>query len=81
VQYVPGIAVSGFVSSDRARSVTLTVAGTTAARGRITFHPDGTVTGRLGGRKVDQRPATRAASLSPGRGWTTKGLRFPGLVR
>jgi hypothetical protein len=81
VQYVPGIAVSGFVSGDRARSVTLTVGGSAAARGKIAFHPDGSVTGRLGGRRVNQRPATRAASLSPGRGWTTKGLRFPSLVR
>ena len=81
VQFVPGIAVSGFVSSDRARSVTLSVGGRAAARGKITFHPDGLVTGRLGGRKVNQRPPTRAASLSPGRGWTTRGLRFPGLVR
>jgi pimeloyl-ACP methyl ester carboxylesterase len=81
VQFVPGVAVSGFVSGDRARSVTLTVAGRAAPRGRITFHPDGRVSGRLGGRKVNQRAATRAASLSPGRGWTTRGLRFPGLVR
>ena len=81
VQYVPGISVSGFVSGDRAQSVTLTVGGRAAARGKITFRPDGSVAGRLGGRRVNQRPATRAASLSPGRGWTTKGLRFPGLVR
>ncbi|MEP6955123.1 MAG: alpha/beta hydrolase, partial [Solirubrobacteraceae bacterium] len=81
VQYVPGISVSGFVSGDRARSVTLTVGGSAAARGKVTFRPDGRVTGRLGGRRVNLLPATRAASLSPGRGWTTQGLRFPGLVR
>ena len=60
----PGVAVSGFVSGDRARSVTLTVAGSAAARGKITVRPDGSVTGRLGGHRVDQRSATRAASLS-----------------
>ncbi len=81
VQYVPGVSVSGFVPAARTRSTTLRVSGRAAARGTITFHPDGIVTGRLGGRRVRLRPAARVASLSPGGGWTTGRLRFPGLVR
>ncbi|MGZ4277255.1 MAG: alpha/beta hydrolase [Solirubrobacteraceae bacterium] len=81
VQYVPGVAVSGFVSGDKTRSVTLTIRGPAAAPGRITVAPSGAVTGRLGSLRVHVRPSTRAASLAPGRGWNATRLRFPGLVR
>jgi hypothetical protein len=81
IQYVPNVVVSGFVPSDTARSATVTVAGSGAPHGKLTFAPNGAVSGRLDGRKVSFHSPTRAASLSPGRGWSESVLRFPGLVR
>jgi hypothetical protein len=60
VEYVPGVVVNGAVPIEGGSS-TLTVSGRAAAHGRLTFHPDGTVTGRLDGRRVTTHAAARAA--------------------
>ena len=70
--------MSGFVSGDRARSVTLTVGGRAAARGKITFRPDGSVTGRLGGRRVNQRPADARGEPVARAGLDDEGPALPG---
>jgi hypothetical protein len=59
VEFVPGVTVNGFIPM-RPGTATLTVSGRTAPHGRLTFHPSGTITGRLGGRRVSA-PAARAA--------------------
>jgi pimeloyl-ACP methyl ester carboxylesterase len=59
VEFVPGVVVSGRVPV-RTGSSTLTIGGRSAPHGTLTFHPNGTVTGRLDGRKVSA-PAARAA--------------------
>jgi pimeloyl-ACP methyl ester carboxylesterase len=59
VEFVPGVIVSGVVPAQTGSS-TLTISGRAAPHGSLTFHPDGTVTGRLAGRKVSA-PAARAA--------------------
>lgn len=78
VQYVPGVAVSGFVPESANRSFRLTIRGSSAARGTITVRADGSVSGRLGGRRISARPA-RAAS-GDDRPWPTRGLAHPVLV-
>jgi len=60
VEYVPGVTVTGSVPIEGG-SATLSVSGRTAEHGSLTFHPDGSVTGRLDGRKVSTHPAVRAA--------------------
>jgi hypothetical protein len=59
VEFVPGVVVSGRVPVETGSS-TLTIGGRSAPHGTLTFHPNGTVTGRLDGRKVSA-PAARAA--------------------
>ncbi|HEX7300975.1 MAG TPA: alpha/beta fold hydrolase [Solirubrobacteraceae bacterium] len=61
VEFVPGVTVTGLVPVANGNS-TLTISGRVAPHGRLTFHPDGSVTGRLGGRKVSIRHV-RAAQL------------------
>ena len=43
---------------------TLTISGRTAPHGTLTMHPDGMVTGRLGGRKVSLRAARAAGAVT-----------------
>lgn len=71
VEYVRGVRVDGVfpAAGDEAR---LRVSGS-AARGTLTFHRDGRLTGRLGGRAIRLRPRPRArgAAATPRRGdWT-----------
>lgn len=75
VSVVPGVTVSGsFGSEGTAR---LTVSGSRAARGTLTFSRDERVTGRLGGRTIRLVPRARASSVTP----DTAPLRYPALVR
>jgi pimeloyl-ACP methyl ester carboxylesterase len=60
VEYVPGVTVSGTVPISGGTS-TLSVGGTSAAHGTLTFHRNGSVTGRLDGRKISAHPPARAA--------------------
>jgi pimeloyl-ACP methyl ester carboxylesterase len=60
VEYVPGVIITGNVPIEGGRS-TLTVSGTSAEHGRLTYHPDGTVTGRLNGHRVNVHAPVRAA--------------------
>jgi pimeloyl-ACP methyl ester carboxylesterase len=62
VEFVPGVVVSGPVPAE-AGSSTLTISGRAAPHGTLTMHPNGTVTGRLDGRKVSVH-AARAASAA-----------------
>jgi pimeloyl-ACP methyl ester carboxylesterase len=62
VQYVPGVVVSGFLPHAEGAAATFTIAGSTAARGRVTIAPGGRVTGRLGGRRVSTTFASRASA-------------------
>jgi hypothetical protein len=63
VEFVPGVTVSGAVPA-RAGSATLTISGRSAPHGTLTIHPDGTVTGRLGGRKVSVHAARAARAVT-----------------
>ncbi|HEV3002629.1 MAG TPA: alpha/beta fold hydrolase [Solirubrobacteraceae bacterium] len=59
VELIPGVRVTGtFPNRGRAR---LRIGGRAAARGRLTFAPNGTATGVLGGRRVRARPRAAAA--------------------
>jgi pimeloyl-ACP methyl ester carboxylesterase len=69
VEYVPGVIVTGSVPIEGGTS-TVTVSGSAAAHGKLTYHPNGTVTGRLDGHKVNAHPAARAAQA------VTRGLRL-----
>jgi pimeloyl-ACP methyl ester carboxylesterase len=62
VEFVPGVVVSGAVPVQTGSS-TLTISGRAAPHGTLTMHLNGTVTGRLGGRKVSVH-AARAASAA-----------------
>jgi len=64
VEFVPGVVVNGFIPAQPA-TATLTISGRSAPPGKLTYHPDGHVTGRLGGRKVSA-PAARAAQAVSG---------------
>jgi pimeloyl-ACP methyl ester carboxylesterase len=75
--YVPRIAVSGLYRLAQNSSSTLTVSGRGAPNGRITFHGDGRVTGRLGGHKVQL--AASAAHFKPPRAWPLRLPPFPAL--
>jgi len=63
VEFVPGVVVSGAVPAQAGGS-TLTISGSAAPHGSLTMHPDGTVTGRLGGRKVSVRSARAAGAVT-----------------
>ena len=55
----------------------MTVSGRGAPHGRITFHPDGSATGRLGGHKLKLSAST--ARLRVARGWPLRLPPFPAL--
>jgi hypothetical protein len=63
VEFVPGVTVNGFIPM-RPGTATLTVSGRTAPHGKLTFHPNGTITGRLGGRKVSVSAARAARAVT-----------------
>jgi pimeloyl-ACP methyl ester carboxylesterase len=65
VEYVPGVIVSGSVPLATGTS-TLSVSGRAAAHGSLTFHPDGSVTGRLDGRKIGAHQPARVAQAVTG---------------
>jgi hypothetical protein len=64
VEFVPGVVVNGFIPAQPG-TATLTISGRSAPHGKLTYHPNGHVTGRLGGRKVSA-PAARAAQAVSG---------------
>jgi hypothetical protein len=59
--YVPGVRISGRLDGARDQHGTLRMSGRAAAHGQVRLHRDGTVTGRLQGRRVRISEA-RAAS-------------------
>jgi pimeloyl-ACP methyl ester carboxylesterase len=63
VEFVPGVVVSGSIPQQTGSS-TLTVSGPSAPHGKLTMHPDGTITGRLGGRKVSIHAARAASAVT-----------------
>jgi pimeloyl-ACP methyl ester carboxylesterase len=68
VEYVPGVAVSGFAPRGDGATAAFTVGGRAAARGRVQVGPDGRVTGRLGGRRIATTfGVARAAHAGPRR--------------
>jgi pimeloyl-ACP methyl ester carboxylesterase len=69
VQWMRGVRVTGTFAGDRP-TARVRVRGS-GARGSLTFHRDGRVTGRLGGRRVRIRPVARsAAARTAPRDWT-----------
>jgi pimeloyl-ACP methyl ester carboxylesterase len=72
--YVPRIAVSGLYHLGSKSSSTVTVSGRGAPHGRITFHPGGRVTGRLGGHRI--KLSASSARVHVQRDWP---LRLPPL--
>jgi pimeloyl-ACP methyl ester carboxylesterase len=64
--YVPGVRVSGRLDGARNQHGTLRIRGSAAARGRVRLHRDGSITGRLAGRRV--RAAVAKASSASLRG-------------
>jgi pimeloyl-ACP methyl ester carboxylesterase len=81
VVYVPGVVVSGHVSSKGTSTFTLT--GDRGARGRVAITSHGLVTGHLDGRRVHlQLAGASAAALSAPRLFAAPRLpRFPRLAR
>jgi pimeloyl-ACP methyl ester carboxylesterase len=75
--YVSGVAVSGLYRLADKSSSTLTVSGHGAPNGRITFHGDGRVTGRLGGHKLKLKAA--AARVAHKRDWQFRLGPIPAL--
>jgi hypothetical protein len=67
VEFVPGITVTGIVPVEP-RSATFAISGRVAPHGRLTFHPDGSVTGRLGGRSVSVHHVQAAQLVTRGMG-------------
>jgi pimeloyl-ACP methyl ester carboxylesterase len=65
VEFVPGVTVSGKAPATTGTSK-LTIGGRVAPHGQLTFHADGSVTGRLGGRKVTARRARAARVVTRG---------------
>jgi len=68
--YVPGVRLRGRIVLDNRPHGAVRVTGKAAAQGRIAFRRDGSVTGRLGGRRIRVRAAgrsrTEAAQLARG---------------
>jgi len=62
VEFVPGVVVSGHIPA--AGSATLTITGTTAAHGRLTFSRSGSVSGTLDGHRVRAKAARAAAVVT-----------------
>jgi hypothetical protein len=66
--YVPGVRLRGRIAFGARAHGTLRITGYAAARGRLVFRRDGSVTGRLGGRRVSVSRAarpSRSAARSP----------------
>jgi hypothetical protein len=74
VTVVPGVAVSGRFGSAQG-DAHLTISGSRAARGTLTFTRDGRLTGRLNGRAIRLAPRARASAAAPSRPF-----RYPSLV-
>lgn len=77
--YVPRIQVSGLYRLGATSPTTVTVTGRGAPHGRITFHPDGRATGRLGGHRV--RLKASGARVRVARDWPLRLPPFPALTR
>ena len=69
LSYVPGVRVNGTLQMTGEPHGVLRVNGRSAARGRLVFRRDGSVTGRLGGRRVRVSQAVAAASRLESRAW------------
>ena len=64
---VPGVAVSGRLTESPPRSGRLMVSGSAAASGTLTLRRDGTLSGRLGGRRVSVRVRQPGRPSAPAR--------------
>ena len=64
VVYVPGVRVRGRISFSDEPHGALRVTGHAAAKGRLVFRRDGSVTGKLGGRRVRVTTTGPSASRS-----------------
>ena len=67
VVYVPGVRVRGQITFSDEPHGALRITGHAAARGRLVFRRDGSVTGKLGGRRV--RVTAAASSRRATRSW------------
>jgi pimeloyl-ACP methyl ester carboxylesterase len=63
VEFVPGVTVNGAIAAQQG-TATLTIGGRAAPHGTLTLHPDGTVTGRLGRRKLSVHAARAARAVT-----------------
>jgi len=77
--YVPRVAVTGLYRLGDTSSTTVRVSGAGAPHGAITFHADGRVTGRLGGKKVSLKAS--AARVRTPHKWPLRLPPFPELRR
>jgi hypothetical protein len=68
VEYVPGVRVAGTLRMTGGARGVLRVTGRSAARGRLVFSRDGSVRGRLGGRRVRVSSAVSARRIES-RAW------------
>lgn len=79
--YVPGVTVSGLYRLATGSSTTVTVSGSAAPHGSITFHANGSVTGRLGRHKVKMKMKAHGARAGIARRWRFALPPFPALRR
>jgi pimeloyl-ACP methyl ester carboxylesterase len=77
--YVPGVAVSGRYHLAAKSTTTVTVGGRAAPHGRITFHGDGRISGRLGGHRVHFKAS--AARVRTVHRWPLRLPPLPALRR
>ena len=77
--YVPRVVVSGLYRLADKSTSTVTVSGRGTPHGRITFHGDGRITGRLGGHRLALK-ASAARASAPHR-WPLRLPPFPALRR
>jgi pimeloyl-ACP methyl ester carboxylesterase len=77
IAYVPHVAVSGLYHLATNSTTTLTVTGRGAPNGKLTFHGDGSVTGRLGGKRLNLHAS--AARAAEQRDWPLRLPPFPKL--
>jgi pimeloyl-ACP methyl ester carboxylesterase len=75
--YVPRIAVSGLYRLSDKSTTTVTISGRGAPHGRISFHGDGSVTGRLGHHRLKLKAS--AARVTVARDWPLRLPPFPAL--
>jgi hypothetical protein len=69
IEYVPGVRLTGKLRIGREPHGVLRVTGRSAARGRLVFRKDGTVTGKLAGRRVRISRATATVTRIESRAW------------